>query len=196
MIDETLERGEWVRLPRNFGYAEGQVIATHGMPRTIFGEPTSVVYFPDLGTGMVCPSKWLTPIEAPAGYPDAPKWNPTSEGHPEVERNKAEVDLVIAFIKMIEFGATDETCWCPWKPMQVDGRKGRLRTGEHPQCPLHTKEGYLFGFIDHVRRAFAAGKSRPELMVWDNETGQRLNPNPDESTVETLETNKANVRFL
>lgn len=195
-MDETLERGEWVRLPRNFGYAEGQVVATHGMPRTIFGEPTSVVYFPDLGTGMVCPSKWLTVIgSAPAGYPDAPKWNPTSEGHPEVTRNQAEVDLVIAFIKMIEFGATDQTCWCPWTPMQVEGRMGRLRTGEHPQCPLHTKEGYLFGFIDHVRRVFRT-KPIEGMAFMAEEPGKQLNANPDESNVETLETKQANVRFL
>lgn len=158
-----LQAKQWVRLPKEMGYAEGQIVATIGMPRTIFGEPTSVVYFPHKGNGVVCPTSWLTPIEEPSGYPDAPKWNPDSSGHAEVTRNATEVDLVVSFIKLIEFGNSEQNCWCPWTPMEVAGRMGRLRAGEHPQCPSHTKEGYLFGFIDHVRRVFQQSGRKMEL---------------------------------
>lgn len=147
--------GEWVRLPREFGHAEGQIVSPAGFPYTIFGKSAEGVYFPQKGSGILCDASWLTPIEPPRDYPDAPKWNPTSEGHPMVERNKAEVDMVLAYVRKIEFGVTEQNCWCPWKPFEVDGRQGRLRAGEHPQCPVHTKEGFLFGFIDHVRRTFA-----------------------------------------
>jgi hypothetical protein len=200
-----LVAGDWVRLPRELGHAEGQVIETVGVPMTMFGKTSTPVWLPQKGEALVCPTDWLTLIEAPKDFPDAPKWNPTSEGHPMVERQEAEVALVLAYVRKIEFGVTDQICWCPWTPMEVEGRKGRLRSGEHPQCPVHTKEGYLFGFIDHVRRTFASdtvADAYMKVLIEGEGTGQikgflNSEPNPDAGFVpETMETKQAGARFL
>lgn len=148
------EQDQWVRMPKELGYGEGKIqnmIPTGDDDN----DPIWVIAIPTRTEYVYVRGSWLTAIDEPTGYPEAPRWNPTCEGHAEVTRNQAEVALVVAFIKQIEFGNTEQNCWCPWTPMQVENRMGRLRTGEHPQCPVHTKEGYLFGFIDHVRRAFA-----------------------------------------
>lgn len=188
----TFIEGEWVRLPRELGHAEGIVSEDR---KLWFSDGDNhefawKIYIPAKSAHLVCPESWLTLIEPPKDYPDAPKWNPTSEGHPMVSRQEAEVNMVLAYVRKIEFGATDQNCWCPWTPLEVGGKQGRLRSGEHPQCPVHTKEGFLFGFIDHVRRTFSqdttALGAQPD---W-------LHANPDASAVETLETKRADVRFL
>lgn len=143
----TLHHGQWVRLPKAFGYAEGYVRLTNDV-----ADMCKVVV---AGGGEVtCEQKHVTPIPGPTIPADAPQKNIDASGHPMVDRNEAEVSLVVNYIRAVEFGESDKICWCPWTPMNVQGRMGRLRTGEHPQCPVHTKEGYLFGFIDHVRHTF------------------------------------------
>jgi len=184
------EQGEWVRLPREMGHAEGTIVGpvtTNGVPVQLGSEQAWSVWIPQKDNAVVCAESWLILIEPPKDYPDAPKWNPSTEGHEMVSRHKEEVDLVLAYIRKIEFGLTEHVCWCPWKPMEVEGRKGKLRTGEHPQCPVHTKEGFVFGFIDHVRRTFKGTQTGEFLGI---------NANPDESTVETLDTWQAGARFL
>lgn len=202
--------GQWVRMPKEFGYAEGQTVSTPGFPQTIFGEPATGVFFPQNGSGMLCLESWLIPIEEPSNYPDDPKWNPTSEGHPMIERIREQADLVTAYTRSIERGLTEVTCWCPWTPMEVEGKMGRLRSGEHPQCPVHTKEGFLFGFIDFVRDRFARDERNvnkiiaafevpaTEEEIADDPTDFDVkNPNPDEKPViETMETKRAGARFL
>lgn len=210
MTEETeIKRGGWVRMPKEFGYAEGQIVETVGHPMHIFGEPTAAVYFPQRGEALVCPKKWLLPIEEPSNYPDAPIWNPSAEGHPMVERVREQADLVTAYARSIERGLTEVTCWCPWTPMEVEGRMGRLRSGEHPQCPVHTKEGFLFGFIDFVRDRFARDERNVNKIVaaFDvpapdegslrNIEGNAYLEDPDEQPViETMETKQAGARFL
>lgn len=216
MIEENeIKRGGWVRLPREMGYAEGQKIEPVGVPLTIFGEPTTGVYFPQKGEAILCPVSWLTPIDEPSNYPDDPKWNPVPEGHPMVDRNRAEVGLVTAYVRSIERGNTEDSCWCPWTPLEVQGKMGRLRAGEHPQCPVHTKEGFLFGFIDYVRERFTA-EAVQKLIEGKGEGTIKgfLNPDPDAvcpacnephdppysfactKPVETMETKEAGARFL
>lgn len=195
--ENDIKRGGWVRLPKEFAYAEGQVMETVGLPMQIFGEPSAAVYFPERGEALVCPKKWLLPIEEPSNYPDDPKWNPTSEGHPMFDRNAAEAELVTSYTRSIERGVTEIVCWCPWTPLEVEGKMGRLRAGEHPQCPVHTKEGFLFGFIDYVRERFTA-EAVQKLIEGKGEGTIKgfLNPNPDEKPVETMVTKEAGARFL
>ena len=168
--------GQWVRLPKEFGYAEGQTVSTPGFLPHIFGdEPATGVYFPQNKSGIICLESWLTPIEEPSNYPEAPKWNPDSNGHPMVNRHTTEAELVTSYTRSIERGLTEIVCWCPWTALQVEGKMGRLRTGEHPQCPVHTKEGFLFGFIDYVREHFAkdaAAEAYVKVLIEGEGTGQ------------------------
>lgn len=195
----TFIEGEWVRLPREMGHAEGIVKGDRKLWLQDDEDDFAwYVFIPQLYRHVLCPESWLILIEVPKDYPDAPKWNPTSEGHPMVERQKEEVDLVLAYIRKIEFGMTEQNCWCPWTPMEVEGKKGRLRSGEHPQCPVHTKEGFIFGFIDHVRRTFKGTQTGEFLGIDANPDAGYGVPEygGPEKPIETIETKQAGARFL
>jgi len=198
--------GQWVRLPRVMGHAEGIIKGDKKL--WLQDDEDDFAWFvliPQLERHVLCPESWLTSIEPPRDYPDAPKWNPTSEGHPTAERQEAEVNMVLAYIRKIEFGSTEQNCWCPWTPLKVAGKMGRLRTGEHPQCPVHTKEGYLFGFIDHVRRTFrddVAADAYKKVLIEGTEILGMLptvdpvtNPNYGVPDYEGPD-KRANVRFI
>jgi len=181
----TFEQGQWVRLPRTLGYAEGYIRLV-----SLAANMCKVV-IPGAGE-LTCDTDKLTPIEGPSVPDDAPQKNPDASEHPTIERRPAEVDLVVTYIRNIETGI--DVCWCPWTPMMVSGRMGRLRTGEHPQCPAHTKEGYLFSFIDHVRQAFSGkklieGKGTGALKDWLEQKGALIEEY-------TTEEGKASVRWV
>lgn len=69
-------------------------------------------------------------------------------------------DQVTAYVAAMEVQRTNEWCRCQWivHPDDVDlpahgERKRRMRRGDtHPQCAVHTKEGFILGFFEWVFR--------------------------------------------
>lgn len=66
--------------------------------------------------------------------------------------------LVMQWIDRIETAETKTVCLCPWEihPDDVHLKTGRRmrRTDNHPRCPVHTKEGYLLGFLEWVNKRY------------------------------------------
>lgn len=57
------------------------------------------------------------------------------------------------YIKLLETQKTDDMCKCDWliHPDDTDkpkGKRRKIRQGEHPHCPIHTKSGFLLGFLE------------------------------------------------
>lgn len=63
---------------------------------------------------------------------------------------------IARYVDSVEISATTtDNCWCEWivHPRDVNLPKGqrRIRPGnQHPLCPRHTKEGFLFGFMRYL----------------------------------------------
>lgn len=96
-----------------------------------------------------CKCEWLV-------HPEDEGIDPTvcsACGHPRA-LHKGLPDEPMACTKRIERGKYSETpsatCVCEdW----VDPPKRRLRRGEtHPECPIHTKEGFLLGFFEWLAK--------------------------------------------
>jgi hypothetical protein len=55
-----------------------------------------------------------------------------------------ERELILGYIAMLETGTTRDHCLCQWSEVF----KGKFRRGDaHEDCPIHTKEGFLLGFL-------------------------------------------------
>ena len=60
------------------------------------------------------------------------------------------------YITAIETGKSDDLCQCQWiiHPDDVDLPKGKRRKARGTVsflCPVHTREGFLVGFLDWMR---------------------------------------------
>ena len=70
----------------------------------------------------------------------------------------ADYETYIAdYVRALEVERTDEWCTCEWivHPDDMNKARGlrRKRRGETSlDCPIHTKEGFLIGFIKYVNK--------------------------------------------
>lgn len=55
-----------------------------------------------------------------------------------------ERELIIAYIATLETGSTRDHCKCIWT--EVEPGKW-LKGDQHEDCPVHTREGFLLGFL-------------------------------------------------
>lgn len=64
------------------------------------------------------------------------------------------------YVDELETKPSDTTCLCEWlyrdpKPEkgqeEILGPRMRVRSHEHPECPVHTKRGFLIGFYQWLR---------------------------------------------
>jgi hypothetical protein len=61
-------------------------------------------------------------------------------------------DLIRDYVVRLEIDPTSTWCKCPWEihPADVDkpeARQRKRRLDNHPECPTHTREGLIAGFI-------------------------------------------------
>lgn len=194
----------WVRLPKEVGYAEGITRWMDSSQRNWAVHVPGPAH-PNLDDGMeddgyliYCPPEWLTPIDEPSIREDAPSKNIDSSGHPVMEIDEVDMSLIISFIRSVERGETDKICWCPWTPLKLGEKEGRLRSGEHPQCPAHTKEGFLIGFLNHLwQRVRSVREELPEHATNYTKQLADLSGNVfEEEIIETTDGHKAAVRWL
>lgn len=71
-------------------------------------------------------------------------WGPTVLAH------------VGKYVSAIETGESDDWCRCQWAlhPDGVKGANGKVlkrRIDTSFECPVHTKEGFLLGFLDWMK---------------------------------------------
>lgn len=67
------------------------------------------------------------------------------------------VALVHRYVQAMETEKTKKWCKCEWiiHPDDVEKAEGqrRVRPGEsHPECPVHTREGFLLHFFDWAEK--------------------------------------------
>jgi len=60
--------------------------------------------------------------------------------------------LIIDYVVHLEVDPTATWCLCPWQIHPADsekpeGQRRKRRTDNHPECPVHTREGLIMGFI-------------------------------------------------
>lgn len=60
------------------------------------------------------------------------------------------------YVRAIEIGISDELCKCDWiiHPDDLDkpkGKRRKRRSTPHFDCPVHTREGFLFGFLEWMK---------------------------------------------
>lgn len=67
-------------------------------------------------------------------------------------------ELAERYVAKIEVQVTDELCLCQWRvhPDDIELKEAqkkfrKVRMDEHPRCPVHTKIGFLLGFLKFVR---------------------------------------------
>jgi hypothetical protein len=101
----------------------------------------------------------------------------TPEGESYLYVNMSIVtDQIGDYVLMIQKERTNKICKCEWIPHPDDAYKPigerRMRRGEQSlECPVHTKEGFLLGFLNYLVEQ--AGKPAIELP---NITGVRNQP--------------------
>lgn len=80
------------------------------------------------------------------------------------------VDDLTAYVKSLETEETTKHCKCEWivHPDDIrkpEGQARRIRKGEATlDCPVHTKEGFLLGFLNHMLNQ--AGKPAIDLSTY------------------------------
>ena len=67
-------------------------------------------------------------------------------------KNDALKALIAEYVKTIEIGKTDEVCLCEWHNIPLpNGQVGKTLKTVNLECPVHTKEGLLLGFIKWLK---------------------------------------------
>jgi hypothetical protein len=64
-------------------------------------------------------------------------------------------ELVERYVRAMETQRTDDWCRCEWTIHPDDtelpkGKRRKIRSDTHPECPVHTKEGFLRYFFEWV----------------------------------------------
>lgn len=67
--------------------------------------------------------------------------------------------LIDEYVNIMELSSTNDCCWCAWiihpddaeKPV---GARRKRRADEHPNCPLHTRTGYLNNFFSWLHAKY------------------------------------------
>lgn len=60
-----------------------------------------------------------------------------------------ERQLVVDYVANLETGVTRDHCLCQWQ--QVDAKRW-LKKSTNMDCPVHTREGLLLGFLKHTNK--------------------------------------------
>lgn len=71
-------------------------------------------------------------------------------------------ELILFYVQSLESGQTRDHCLCQWKEMTglPDSERQRWARGDaHEDCPIHTKEGFIVGFL-----AFMSKQVTPPRM--------------------------------
>jgi hypothetical protein len=59
-------------------------------------------------------------------------------------------ELVKAYVMRVETDPTEERCKCPWQEVDTPKGKRKVKLADHPDCSVHTKEGFINGFFAFV----------------------------------------------
>lgn len=59
-------------------------------------------------------------------------------------------ELVKAYVLRVETDPTEKRCLCPWQEVDTPKGKRKVKLNDHPDCSVHTKEGFIKGFFDWV----------------------------------------------
>lgn len=86
------------------------------------------------------------------------------------------VDAIREYVTKLETRVTTEHCICRWeihpddKGELPEGKKRRMRLADtHPWCPAHSKEGFLFGFLDYMTQLDWLKEATSEVGELGNE---------------------------
>lgn len=57
-------------------------------------------------------------------------------------------ELIVEYVKRVETDPTEERCKCLWDTVDTPRGRVRVKRSDHPDCSVHTKEGFIKGFFD------------------------------------------------
>lgn len=74
--------------------------------------------------------------------------------------------LILGYIAMLESGTTRTHCLCQWSEVF----KGKFKRGDaHEDCPVHTKEGFLLGFLKFTAMLYNESNVCSHNVTFDGE---------------------------
>lgn len=84
------------------------------------------------------------------------------------------VELTQNYINHLEKATTEEVCRCLWVTVEVEGKTMRRREADHPFCSIHSRQGFLLGFLEFLFPENPDARfemSTPERLAKDDPTG-------------------------
>lgn len=57
-------------------------------------------------------------------------------------------ELIQEYVKRVETDPTEERCKCEWQEVDTPKGKRKVKLNDHPDCSVHSKEGFIKGFFD------------------------------------------------